>query len=263
MNDELRLDIFFDLHGVLIDIATVGGFYEEYLQEILVPLGMTRQQINSIHARVQVAWVRAFRALNDVPDGEVHDVDAFLSKIKKINDDWNNGILSQIPEDLRDSIRDKFHTFTLEYNVMSRVTKSTLFRDVERVLEELSRIDGIVLHVASSASSYHVRGTLEGQGIAGYFTSIFGYDTVSAPKKAPHGYYFEQMIKISGAIPEKSIFIGDSLEEATLSKKFGMRYVMVNRNSKNIENRNYDFPVITELRDILPIVENLIKRRSI
>ncbi|MFX1505992.1 MAG: hypothetical protein ACFFDC_07740, partial [Promethearchaeota archaeon] len=94
----------------------------------------------------------------------------------------------------------------------------------------------------------------------GIFQELIGYDTVKAPKKSKSGEYFRKMLQIIGAIPERVIFVGDSVEEAILTTKLGMKFVFIWRRSnpefKEVQINKID--IIDDLTALIPIVKSLV-----
>ncbi len=119
------------------------------------------------------------------------------------------------------------------------------------------------MHIASSASSRHVKGAIVLHNLNDFFKGLIGYDTVRAPKKASSGIYFKNMLQIANADPSRSIFVGDSIEEANLANKFGMEYIMVWRDSPFKEPRNMEFRIIRNLTELLPIIKEIMASPSI
>ena len=92
-----------------------------------------------------------------------------------------------------------------------------------------------------------------------FFQELIGYDTVKAPKKATSADYFKGMLRVIDTIPERIIFVGDSIEEANLTTELGMSFVLVWRrpNSKPIGIQKVISGIIHDLTELLPIIKSL------
>ena len=67
------------------------------------------------------------------------------------------------------------------------------------------------------------------------------------------------MLQVIDTIPERVIFVGDSIEEANLTTELGMRFVLVWRrlDSKPIGIRKVISGIIPDLTKLCPIIESL------
>ncbi len=117
------------------------------------------------------------------------------------------------------------------------------------------------MHIASSASSQHIEGVITRNNLRRFFTKIIGYDTVEAPKKAQSGRYFKTMLERTNANPARSIFVGDSVNEANLANKAGMKFIMIWRKqtpSKQV-NITQNYKILSNLSTLCSVIQNDIK----
>ena len=242
--------LFFDLHGVLIDIADLNFYYTSYLQKILKKAGLSSEKVKDLHDFAFKNWVREFRRINSA-DSQVHDSDQFMAEMAKIDKDWSAVFLKQVPHSMQRSIAKELAAPVAEYRAMAEGNRKGIFPDVMEALNCLKK-DGFSMFIASSASESHIRGTLELNEIGHFFNRVFGYDVVRAPKKANHGFFFKEMLRITRSQGGHSIFIGDSIKEASLSMEHDMHYVMVDRKGKH-NNIICNYEIIPSLKE-LPII---------
>ncbi|MFW9990675.1 MAG: HAD family hydrolase [Candidatus Odinarchaeota archaeon] len=254
-------DIFFDLHDVLAYVSAVGKNYESYLAKVLAPAGVTRGEAINIHGEAFKRWIGEFRRLTDGLEGDDSSPESFMDRMREIDRKWEDFVLGSVSLENREVIAPQLNTSKLEYEALAEGPYPVLYPEVKGVLERLKEIDSLSLYIASSASSHHVRGVVALHGLAGYFKKLIGYDTVEAPKKSPSGQYFKKMLTITGADPFCSIFVGDTIEEATLATKSGMKFVMVQRNQQSLENRvkTIKFDVVRNLTEFLAVISDYIE----
>ncbi len=256
---QTHWDLFFDLHGVLADVNAVNKNYQSYLEKILVPAGFSQDKVMDIHKKAFRGWLKGITHLFNKQEDGVFDSDSFLRDYHQIDNIWENLILNIVPLKHRDTIKPLLNTSLVEYEALADGPYSILFPEVLSVLRECTKFDNLRMHVASSASSHHVKGAVILHNLSDFFQGLIGYDTVRAPKKASSGIYFKTMLQLVKANPEYSIFVGDTLEEANLATKFGMTYVMVKRKNSTsiIEPKNVSFAIIEDLTDLMPIIQEL------
>ncbi|MFX0100849.1 MAG: HAD family hydrolase [Candidatus Hodarchaeota archaeon] len=253
--------IFFDLHGVLAVLGEVGKNYANFIVKILEPVGISRKEAIDIHAKAHKIWIKAFREANNISTSDDYDPDAFMARIKELDTEWENFVLAFIPEGDRTKIKPMLETQKAEYSAMAGMNSNALYPEVKEVVQHLKDIRNVRMHVASSASSYHIKGTLDSQDLTRFFDTLIGFDTVKAPKKAPGGWYFKKMLEITGADPNHSFFVGDSMEEAQLAMEHGLKYVMVDRFNKpgKYDVKDLNFEIIDDLSQLFPIIQRYIE----
>ena len=118
--------------------------------------------------------------------------------------------LSHYGKVLSDEEMDLAHAQFLAHYSDNICKSSTLFPGVKEVLEAFKK-DDIRMAVCTNKTE-HLSIDLLGQiGVASYFSSICGSDTV--PNKKPHPDHVYSAINRAGGISEEAILIGDSLAD--------------------------------------------------
>ncbi|MFX0141100.1 MAG: HAD family hydrolase [Candidatus Hodarchaeota archaeon] len=254
-----RIDLFFDLHGVLANLKAVSKNYDDYLARVLLPTGIKRQKISIIHRNAFSQWLEEIKDLSKTVEDMVFDPIEFVKKYRTIDKRWENFILKYVPKSHRESVRPLLETKRVEYEALV-FGAPILYPEVQSVLDKLKEITNLRMYIASSASSQHVKGAIELHNLKKYFHEAIGYDTVGAPKKAKGGAYFRNMLKLTNADPKSSIFVGDSMDEAELSLKFGMYFILVDRENRIEISKKYQLPyeVVNELNEILPLINSFV-----
>ncbi|MFX0052240.1 MAG: HAD family hydrolase [Candidatus Hodarchaeota archaeon] len=254
-----RIDLFFDLHGVLADLKAVSKNYDDYLARVLLPTGIKRQKISVIHRNAFLQWLEEINDLNKTVEDMAFDPIEFVKRYRIIDKRWENFILNYVPKHHRESVRPLLDTKRVEYEALS-FGAPILYPEVLSVLEELKEITNLRMYIASSASSQHVKGAIDLHNLKKYIQEAIGYDTVGAPKKAKGGAYFRNMLKFTNANPNTSIFVGDSMDEAELSLKFGMFFILVDRENRIelSERPKLPYEVVNGLNEILPLINSFI-----
>ncbi len=250
-------DLFFDLHGVLADVNKVQENYRHYLVSILTPLGISEKKAVKIHDIELKKWLNAINHISMEFDNGNLGTDTFMEEYHRIDKKWERDVLNYLPVLKRTEAAPHLITSVLEYKALANGKFPILFPEVENVLMKLHSFKNLSMHVASSASANHVKGAIQFHNLEEYFKMNIGYNTVKAPKKAKRGDYFRSVLKITGADPTHSIFIGDSIHEANLAKKYGMNFIMVNRNyrRKNHTEFNENWITVKDLTEILDHIE--------
>ncbi len=253
--------IFFDLHGVLADVNAVNKNYQYYLLKILSPIGMPQRKVEEIHDKGFRKWITEITHLFDEFEEwetDKSNLEAFMRNYRLIDKAWEEFILDFVPTKYKKSIKPFLNTSRVEYEALADGPYPILFPEVYPSLNELIKSKNLLMHIASSASSRHVKGAVVLHNLNDFFTRLIGYDTVRAPKKASSGIYFSNMLQIANADPSRSIFVGDSLEEANLASKFRMEYIMVWRDFPSKEPKNMGFRIIKNLTALIPVIKELI-----
>ena len=116
------------------------------------------------------------------------------------------------------------------------------------------------MHIASSASSRHVKCVVVRHNLKDFFQELIGYDTVKAPKEVRSAEYFTRMLQVIKTIPERVILVGDSIEEAYLATKLGMKFVLVWRKKDSEPKRiqKDQFETIDNLTALISIVKKIL-----
>jgi len=248
-------NIFFDLHGPLVDVRKIIQNYEAYLITLLSPIGLSRRKIINLHRKALDRWLDKVNKISIDPKCEV-DPNYFLTEMERIDREWELFILANIPKSKKIQVEAQIRTTNLEYNALAQGKVPVLFPEVHITLMELSQVSSLDLNIASSASSHHIRGVITLHNLEGFFKNLIGYDIVKAPKKGLSGIYYKKIIELTQATPLKTIFIGDSREEAEHSKKLGFKFVMVSREGKTFSDlkSNEYFDYVKKLDDIPVLV---------
>jgi len=258
-------DIFFDLHGVLIDPEHVVKNYEDFLINLVAPTGIFKSDILKVYRIAHVEWVSAFEDINTGIDDYANEPERFMEKIAVMDYKWQQTILSAFPnKSHRDMIAPFLSTEFFEYEAMANGDPNTIYPDVLPALNSINEISQVrALHVASSASSHHIRGAMSiVNSLSKHFKYFFGYDVVKIPKKSTSGLYFKVIQELAGSIPGRTIFIGDSFREARLSINRGMKFIMIDRfpaHEKQNVNSIPDITLINNLLDAIPLIRNIIE----
>jgi len=201
---ESHWDLVFDLHGVLADVNAVN---RNYLERILVPTGLNRGKIRKIHEIAFKNWISEIGHLtNEYDEGENQNAkksDVFMRRYHQIDLKWENFILKNISSNYRNSVKPLLKTSLVEYEALANGSFPILFPEVNSVLSELTKVSNLRMHIASSASSQHIKGTVSRHNLKEFFQELIGYDTVKAPKKSSSGDYFRKMLQVIDTIPKK------------------------------------------------------------
>jgi HAD superfamily hydrolase (TIGR01509 family) len=130
--------------------------------------------------------------------------------------------------------------------------RSPLFPDSARVVSAL-RDRGVRLGVVSGKTREGILRVLEPTGIVDSFACIVGADHPGRPKPAPDGALAAGVA--IGAVPSRTLVVGDSLLDVEMGAAAGMITcgVTTGTTSRELLATRADF-VVDRLADILPIV---------
>lgn len=257
-------DIFFDLHGVLVQLEIVSRNYDRYLAQVLKPAGLDPHEVSILHNNAFTQWITAIYQVFDDFDNGMLDENEFIYQYKIIDKKWETFILKHVPEYYQQEIEPLIRTDKVEFESLA-FGDPMLYPEVLPTLKELNKIPNIRLHIASSASKRHILGAVTRHKLHQYFQEFIGYDTVKAPKKSRTGLYFKKMLILTGANPKRSIFVGDSIEEAKLSKMFGIQFIMMDRDNtidKEVRREN-DLKIVNNFSELLPMILDILKEKII
>jgi len=258
---ESHWDLVFDLHGVLADVNAVDLNYLKYLENILEPIGMKREKIVEIHEFAFMNWITEITQLsNDYDKNENTNSEVFMKKYTLVDAKWEKFILNTVPSKHKIAIKPLLKTSLVEYEALAKGPYPILYPEVKSALTEIVKIDLLRMHVASSASSRHVKGAVVRHNLEDFFHELIGYDTVKAPKKARSADYFTRILEIIDTVPERIIFVGDSIEEANLTTQFGMKFVLVwrKKNSESEVIQKDNLIIIDNLTALLPVIKTFL-----
>ncbi|MHA1969716.1 MAG: HAD family hydrolase [Candidatus Hodarchaeales archaeon] len=253
-------DLFFDLHGVLADVNKVQENYRHYLVSILTPLGISEKKAVIIHDIELKKWLNAINRISKEFDDGNLDTDTFMEEYHRIDKRWERNVINYLPIVKQAEAAPHLITSVLEYKALANGIYPIFYPEVKNVLMKLQSFKNLSIHVASSASANHVKGAIQFHNLERYFKMNIGYNTVKAPKKAKRGDYFRNLLKLTEVDPTQSIFVGDSIDEAYLAKKFGMNFIMVNRNYRSMDDTefNENWIIVKDLTEILDHIETFL-----
>ncbi|MHA1972331.1 MAG: HAD family hydrolase [Candidatus Hodarchaeales archaeon] len=221
----MQWNIFFDLHGTLVNSSLARKNYEQYLIKTLLHTGLTREEIVSLHSKAFNDWATKVTEINqDV--GIESDPDRFMALMKRFDKEWEDYFLSRISQSFREELSVKLRTEVVEYQALAYGKFPVLYPEAEKVIKTLHSLSEVSLHIASSASSNHIKGIVHLHKFQPFFKFLVGYDTVKAPKRGTLGIYYKNLIKLTKINPESIIFVGDSKEEAIHSKRYNFKFIM-------------------------------------
>ncbi|MHA1214269.1 MAG: HAD family hydrolase [Candidatus Hodarchaeales archaeon] len=256
----MKWNIFFDLHGTLVNPNLVRKNYEEYLVKTLSYTGLTREEIISIHTEAFYDWVRKVNEINQDITIE-SDPEKFMSEMALFDQEWEEFILNRIPKSFQKEVSAQLKTAIVEYEALAEGKFPVLYPEAKEVIKTLHSVPNLSMHIASSASSNHVKGIVHLHKLEPFFKFLIGYDTVRAPKRGSTGIYYQNLIKLTKVRPETTIFVGDSKEEAIHATRYNFKFIMLERgqNNKNLATNDLDLIIIRDLKELLPIIENLVQ----
>jgi HAD superfamily hydrolase (TIGR01509 family) len=116
----------------------------------------------------------------------------------------------------------------------------SLFPDAERCLDRLSK-KGKVLGVVSNSYTSQICAILSRLGVEGMFASFVGYERVEMPKPDPEPVLLCR--SEMGAVPERSVMIGDSVNDILAGKGAGLFSVLIDRYCEDIPCDERDLSV--------------------
>ncbi len=126
-----------------------------------------------------------------------------------------------------------------------------LFPEVGEVLEELAN-QGILAGIVSNWSE-SLPTLCEGLGIANQVDFIVASAEVRAEK--PEREIFERALFRAGVSPEETLHVGDHMDrDVKGAVQAGLRAALLDRNTE-FESTQEGIPVVSDLRGILPLVE--------
>ncbi|RXK00950.1 HAD family hydrolase [Arcobacter sp. CECT 8986] len=111
-----------------------------------------------------------------------------------------------------------------EYYNKHCISDLELYDGIEKLIDDLK--SDFTLAVATNSNSTYARKMLEHVGIANYFPTILGYDSVINPK--PHPEMVEKILSMHNVLNTNAQMIGDSHKDILAAKKAGVDSVLVN-----------------------------------
>lgn len=122
---------------------------------------------------------------------------------------------------------------------------------LEGSLEVLNHLKGkYKLHIITNGFEEIQQRKMEGSGIHKFFDTITTSE--EAGVKKPHPQIFEKAIQKSGAVPEKSVMIGDNLEADIIgAHQFGFHVIHLDSFGQSINGQYHQVQKLKELLNYL------------
>jgi len=180
------------------------------------------------------------------------DYQSFYTQFKK---DWVLGMFNEVGKTLaKNENYTEIYDAAVEY-VIPKV-RSAIPGVIESIKELSSR--GFILYTAAGAVSIEMKMYLEGMGIIQYFKEFYGPDLINTWKSGPE--YYEAIFRNSGLDPTKAIIIEDQPRFLNNALELGANVIQACVTGEH----KPQFPFYVEdMRDIVPIIENLIESRNL
>jgi FMN phosphatase YigB (HAD superfamily) len=122
-----------------------------------------------------------------------------------------------------------FVDFELAHEYEFTRRSNALFPDTRDALERLAEA-GFDLHAISDAGSGHIRGCLEGGGVAQLFSGFHGYDDLHLGLKQPD--YFRRAFGRAGVGAAQVLVVEDNAECVLFAHEVGAAAVMIRRQGR-------------------------------
>ena len=209
--------VIFDLDGTLVDTAP------DLLATLNVLLGdLGRRKVS----------------LSEIKGAIGHGAKALLRNGAKLTGD-------PLPEDQIEAMFEQY----LAYYSSHIADHSAPFPGAFEVLDAC-REAGVKLAICTNKLETLTHPVLEALKLKSYFDVIIGYETLPKPK--PHAMPVLEIMKRTGASPEKTLFVGDSKTDLETARAAGVSIVLVDYGYTPIpaHELNPD-AVISDLREIL------------
>ncbi len=244
----------FDLHGVLADSRKIVEFYDEEFIRILGKVGIDADRSVKIHREFLDWWLTEARNIYKASSEQV------LEEMFELNGRYEQKLLSLISKHTGKDSHEYYQDIesrTFEFNASSRGNAS--YPEVKAVLDHLQQTrPKLALHVASNAHSSHVRGTLTGASLNGYFQQILGYDRIGFQKSHPK--YWSGLLQLIGGTSIDTVFVGDSAVEAQGCTQLGMTCIIVDRgnvfDASSLGQKSLVIENLHQILDLLPPLES-------
>lgn len=98
-----------------------------------------------------------------------------------------------------------------------------LYPQVPEVLQMLAD-SGLGQSILSASHQEHLEAAVEHYGVRGFFSGLYGIDTIHAPGKRERG---REALRHLGLPPEDVLLIGDTLHDAAVAQDLGIDCVLV------------------------------------
>jgi len=121
---------------------------------------------------------------------------------------------------------------------------TSIYGDATPVLERLKDA-GVKTGVVTNKMGYRVREVLEVNGIAHLIGCVVGYEDVEAHKPSPEGV--RKAMELTGALPEETLYVGDSAVDAETASNAGIGFAGVTTGATSAnELAAYPYVIIEE-----------------
>lgn len=135
---------------------------------------------------------------------------------------------------------------------LARVSEVKLFPEVPEVLEELKRIYGLRIAVASSTNVETIVAVLKAKNIINFFDSFVGSDVVNKGKPEPD-MFIEALNRIR-VKPHESLIVGDTEYDIIPANLIGAISVLICRNECKDVTAKPRY-IIRNLRELIDIIK--------
>jgi len=237
--------IFFDMHGVLVDLKAL---YPQYAQ---VQARMLQAKFGGSEGRWLEAYKRNMNWWNTLwLKGEFKGEEG-VERMWQASRQMVEAILDflELTVDERDK---EWMLHQLPYEVGRRC--QVCYPEVSPCLSSLAQV-GLVLSVTSLAMSPYNRGLLEGSSIAGYFSHIFGPDTIGLGHKGEE--YYRRAFAQVGMKAQECVILDDNIGGIQAAKSLGALAVLVDREGTELspdkeKARSLADLILPDLRSLPP-----------
>ncbi|MFW9915841.1 MAG: HAD family hydrolase [Candidatus Thorarchaeota archaeon] len=243
----------FDLHGVLADSQKLLEFYDEEFIRILGKADIEAARAVKIHREFLDWWIAEARKIYKDSSEQV------IAEMFELNGRYEQKMLAVISQHTGEDPQEYYQDIesrTFEFNAASRGNAS--YPEVKPALDELQQSwPKLALHVASNAHTSHVRGTLTGASLTGYFKQILGYDRIGFQKRHPK--YWSRLLQLISGTSDETIFVGDSAVEVQGCAQLGMPCIIVDRHNifdaSSLGHKHFLIENLHQILELLPRLE--------
>ncbi|MHA1449690.1 MAG: HAD family hydrolase [Candidatus Hodarchaeales archaeon] len=241
-----KISVVFDMHGVLASSKKIAELYLDNLIKIYEENGIHAREAINIYENNLRPIVMELRAIQSRDS-------AFIKDVKRVLNKWLILLTKNLPEKSRVEYHEELAFFS--YEVASH--KNTLFPEVKQVLQSLSK-QGYILHIASTAGKNHLEGILEAGSIKRHFGNrVYGYETIKCFKNNIE-YYNRLLEKVNHKRTKNVVLVGNSDDEAIVSKQAGIIPILINRERQLSEKaKKVSHAVLDDLSSLPSILREL------
>jgi FMN phosphatase YigB (HAD superfamily) len=229
--------IFFDLHGTLIDTEALHPQYTEALAEVCAEhFGGDPGQWAAANRQVLPRWESLLSGLDFRGPQGVRDRGIFEQRAWRAMFEVMGRPLPTVD----------FVEFNLAHEYEFTCRAQALYPDARGPLERLAAA-GFVLHAISDAGSGHIRGCLEGAGVAHLFAGVHGFDALDLGLKQPD--YFRRAFDRAAVAPSEALVVEDNAECVLFAHEAGAGVVMLRREGR-AQPQPEEPEIISQAREI-------------